>query len=68
MPNKDLSKLQKQLLRDRLDRAGVGTEQSVSSMVKVLDDAGDKHNSLKLKQALLSFRVVYNRARLKLQS
>jgi len=68
MPNKDLSTSQKRMLRDRLDKAGTGTEQSIAIMIQVLDSAGDKHNSLKLKQALLSFRVVYNRARLKLQS
>jgi len=56
------------LLRDKLDKAGAGTEQNVADMVQVLDEAGDKHNALKLKQALLSFRVVYNRARLKLRS
>jgi hypothetical protein len=68
MPNKDLSISQKRSLKDRLDRAGVGTEQNIAIMIQVLDGAGDRHNSLKLKQALLSFRVVYNRARLKLQS
>ena len=68
MPNKSLTISQKRLLRDKLDKAGAGTEQNVADMVQVLDEAGDKHNALKLKQALLSFRVVYNRARLKLRS
>jgi len=68
MPNKNISISQKQSLQRQLDRSGAGTEQNIAMMIQVLDNAGDAHNSLKLKQALLSFRVVYNRARLKLQS
>lgn len=63
----DLSKKQKQLLREKLDKAKNGLESHAMMMIDLLENAGDKSNSLKLKQALLSFRVVYNRARLKFQ-
>ena len=62
-----MSKKQKQLLREKLDKAKNGLESHAMMMIDLLENAGDKSNSLKLKQALLSFRVVYNRARLKFQ-
>ena len=65
MPKK-LSKKQKEMLRDNLDMARTGIEKHALNMIQILDNAGDQSNCLKLKQALLSFRVVYNRARLKL--
>ena len=54
------------MLRDNLDVGRAGIEKHALNMIQILDNAGDQSNCLKLKQALLSFRVVYNRARLKL--
>ena len=66
--SKDISKKERQLLRTQFDIACREAEKQIATMASVLDSTGDKKNSLKLKQALLSFRVVYNRARLKLET
>lgn len=64
---RNISDKEKKVLCNKLTKANVEIEKQIAYMINVLEKCGDKNNTLKLKQALLSFRIVYNRAKLKLE-
>ena len=63
--SKKLSDTKKRRIRDSLDKHMQQAEQAIFSMITLTAGSNDRHKSLKLKQALLSLRVEYNRLRLK---
>tara|TARA_Y100000310_G_scaffold245477_1_gene250456 strand:- start:2865 stop:3071 length:207 start_codon:yes stop_codon:yes gene_type:complete len=57
----------KAILADQLDNAHHAAVKHLEKMLRVLIESGDEANAIKIKQALLTVQVTYNRARNKLR-
>ena len=68
MPHNDFRDgTKKAALANRLDNAHRNVVKDLEKMLRVLIENGDKANAVKIKQAIITVRVTYNRARHKLQ-
>jgi hypothetical protein len=56
----------KSVLAHRLDQAHQSVIKNLENMLRVLVETGDGANAMKIKQAILTVQVTYNRARYKL--
>ena len=65
---KDISNTKRKRIRDRLDLHMQQAERAIRDMINLTSEPPNKQRSFKLKQALLSLRVEYNRLRLKYEN